>query len=113
MDGETRRVFDATEEAQLAATEAIRPGVPMREVDAAARRVIRAAGYADYAIHRTGHGLGIEAHEAPYIRWDVDDPMEEGMVVSIEPGIYLPGLRGARHSDTVVVTHNGHETITD
>lgn len=113
MDAETRRVFDAAEEAQLAAIDAIRPGVPMREVDAAARRVIQAAGYGEYSIHRTGHGLGIEAHEAPYIRWDVEDPMEEGMVVSIEPGIYVPGLRGARHSDTVVVTATGHETITD
>jgi len=113
MDAETRRVFDVAEEAQLAAIDAIRPGVPMRDVDAAARRVIQAAGYGEYSIHRTGHGLGIEAHEAPYVRWDVDDPMEEGMVVSIEPGIYVPGLRGARHSDTVVVTHDGHETITD
>jgi Xaa-Pro dipeptidase len=113
MDAETRRIFDVAEEAQRAAIDAIRPGVPMREVDAASRRVIQAAGYGDYSIHRTGHGLGIEAHEAPYIRWDVDDPMEVGMVVSIEPGIYVPGLRGARHSDTVVVTADGHETITD
>jgi Xaa-Pro dipeptidase len=112
MAPETRRVFDAAEEAQTAAIEAIRPGVPMREVDAAARRVIQAAGYGEYSIHRTGHGLGIEAHEVPYIRWDVEDPMEVGMVVSIEPGIYVPGLRGARHSDTVVVTADGHETIT-
>ena len=113
MDTEARRVFDAAEKAQRAAIAAIRPGVPMREVDAAARRVIQAAGYGAYSIHRTGHGLGIEAHEAPYIRWDVEDPMEAGMVVSIEPGIYVPGLRGARHSDTVVVTATGQETITE
>lgn len=113
MDAETRRVFDVAEEAQLAAIAAIRPGVPMREVDAASRKVIQAAGYGEYSIHRTGHGLGIEAHEAPYVRWDVDDPMEVGMVVSIEPGIYVPGRHGARHSDTVVVTADGHETITD
>lgn len=113
MDAETRRVFDAAEEAQQAAIDAIRPGVPMRDVDTAARKVIQDAGYGEYSIHRTGHGLGIEAHEAPYVRWDVDEPMEVGMVVSIEPGIYVPGLRGARHSDTVVVTADGHETITD
>jgi Xaa-Pro dipeptidase len=113
MDSETRRVFDAAEEAQQAAIDAIRPGVPMRDVDTAARKVIQDAGYGEYSIHRTGHGLGIEAHEAPYVRWDVDEPMEVGMVVSIEPGIYVPGLRGARHSDTVVVTADGHETITD
>jgi len=113
MDDQTRRVFDAAEEEQLAAIAACRPGTPMREVDAAARRVIQAAGFGEYAIHRTGHGLGIEAHEAPYIRWDVDEPLEVGMVVSIEPGIYIPGVCGARHSDTVVVTADGPETITD
>jgi len=113
MDPQTRRIFDVAEEAQLAAIDACRPGTPMREVDAAARRIIQAAGYGEYSIHRTGHGLGIEAHEAPYIRWDVDDPLEAGMVVSIEPGIYLPGICGARHSDTVVITAAGHETITD
>jgi Xaa-Pro dipeptidase len=113
MDERTRRVFDVAEEAQLAAIEACRPGVPMREVDAAARAIIQIAGYGDYAIHRTGHGLGIEAHEAPYIRWDVEEPLEVGMVVSIEPGIYIPRVCGARHSDTVVITASGHETITD
>jgi Xaa-Pro dipeptidase len=113
MDAQTRRVFEVAEEAQLAAIAACRPGVPMREVDAAARSIIQAAGYGEYSIHRTGHGLGIEAHEAPYIRWDVADPLEAGMVVSIEPGIYIPGICGARHSDTVVITADGHETITD
>jgi Xaa-Pro dipeptidase len=113
MDAETRRVFDVAEEAQLAAMEACKPGTPMRDVDAAARKIIQAAGYGEYSIHRTGHGLGIEAHEAPYIRWDVEAPLEVGMVVSIEPGIYIPGIRGARHSDTVVVTTNGPEIITD
>lgn len=113
MDARTRLVFDIVEEAQSAAIAAIGPGVPMREIDAAARRIMQEAGYGEYAIHRTGHGLGIEAHEGPYIRWDVDDPLEVGMVVSIEPGIYLPGICGARHSDTVIVTATGHETITD
>ncbi|MEA2527954.1 MAG: Xaa-Pro dipeptidase [Thermomicrobiales bacterium] len=113
MDAQTRRVFDVAEEAQLAAIAACHPGTPMREVDAAARRVIQAAGFGEYSIHRTGHGLGIEAHEAPYIRWDVDEPLEVGMVVSIEPGIYIPAICGARHSDTVVVTASGPETITD
>lgn len=113
MDAETRRVFDVAEEAQLAAMEACKPGTPMRDVDLAARSIIQAAGYGEYSIHRTGHGLGIEAHEAPYIRWDVEAPLEVGMVVSIEPGIYIPGIRGARHSDTVVVTANGPDVITD
>ncbi len=85
----------------------------MREVDAAARRVIRDAGYAEYAIRGTGRGFGIEAHEFPYVRWDVENPMEEGMALSIEPGIYVPGVRRARDSDTVVVNRDGRETITD
>jgi Xaa-Pro dipeptidase len=113
MDARTRRVFEVAEEAQLAAIAACRPGVPMREVDAAARSIVQAAGYGEQFIHRTGHGLGIEPHEAPYIRWDVEEPLEAGMVVSIEPGIYLPGVCGARHSDTVVITADGHETMTE
>ena len=113
MDAKTLDIFNVAEAAQIAAIEACTPGRPMREVDAAARSIIQKAGYGDYSIHRTGHGLGIEAHEAPYIRWDNDGPLEAGMVVSIEPGIYIPGVRGARHSDTVVITENGPETITD
>ena len=113
MDAKTLDIFNVAEAAQIAAIEACTPGRPMREVDAAARSIIQKAGYGDYSIHRTGHGLGIEAHEAPYIRWDNDAPLEAGMVVSIEPGIYIPGVRGARHSDTVVITENGPETITD
>lgn len=113
MDDKTLDVFKVAEAAQLAAIEACVAGRPMKEVDAAARTIIQKAGYGEYSIHRTGHGLGIEAHEAPYIRWDNDAPLEVGMVVSIEPGIYIPGVCGARHSDTVVVTEHGPETITD
>jgi Xaa-Pro dipeptidase len=113
LDECTLDIFNVAEEAQLAAIAACHLGRPMREVDAAARAVIQKAGYGEYSIHRAGHGLGIEAHEAPYIRWDNDAPLEVGMVVSIEPGIYVPGVCGARHSDTVVVTENGPETITD
>jgi len=113
MDDRTLDIFTVAEEAQLAAIDACRPGRAMREVDAAAREIIQKAGYGEYSIHRVGHGLGIEAHETPYIRWDNDAPLEVGMVVSIEPGIYIPGVCGARHSDTVVVTEHGPETITD
>lgn len=113
MDDRTLDIFKVAEAAQIAAIEACAPGRPMKEVDAAARKIIQRAGYGDYSIHRTGHGLGIEAHEAPYIRWDNEAPLKVGMVVSIEPGIYIPGLCGARHSDTVVVTESGPLTITD
>lgn len=113
MDDKTLDIFKVAEAAQIAAIEACVAGRPMKEVDAAARSIIQRAGYGDYSIHRTGHGLGVEAHEAPYIRWDNDAPLEAGMVVSIEPGIYIPGVCGARHSDTVVVTETGPLTITD
>ena len=110
---EQRRLFAVMQAAQWAAIEACRPGTPMSAVDAAARRIIQEAGFGERAIHRTGHGLGIEAHEPPYLRWDVDDPLEPGMVVSIEPGFYLEGLAGYRHSDTVLVTEDGYELLTD
>jgi Xaa-Pro dipeptidase len=113
ISGQTLDVFNVAEAAQQAAIAACTVGRPMKEVDIAARSIIQRAGYGEYSIHRTGHGLGIEAHEAPYIRWDNDAPLEEGMVVSIEPGIYLPGVCGARHSDTVVVTASGPLVITD
>jgi Xaa-Pro dipeptidase len=113
MTPEIERIFRVAEEAQWAAMAAIKPGIPMSAVDTAARSIIQKAGYGEYSIHRTGHGLGVDAHEAPYVRWDHDDLFEPGMVVSIEPGIYIRGVCGARHSDTVVVTETGHEIITE
>src|SRR5829696_5008015 len=113
MAGQVLDVFNVAEAAQQAAIAACTVGRPMKEVDSAARGIIQKAGYGEYSVHRTGHGLGIEPHEAPYIRWDNDSPLEEGMVVSIEPGIYIPGVCGARHSDTVVVTASGPLVITD
>ncbi len=71
------------------------------------------SGYAEYAIHRIGHGIGIGNHEEPYLRFDSDLVLEEGMVFSIEPGIYIPELGGFRHSDTVILTKDGNQLITD
>lgn len=105
-------VFQAAYEAQQAAIAAIRAGATCKSIDQAARGVIQAAGLGEYAVHRTGHGLGLEAHEAPYLRFDDDSPLRAGMVVSIEPGIYVPGVGGFRHSDTVIVTETGGEVIT-
>jgi Xaa-Pro dipeptidase len=110
---EQRRYFEIMQAAQWAAIEACTPGTPMRQVDDAARSIFQRAGIGDYAIHRTGHGLGIEPHEAPYLRWDVGEPLVSGMVVSIEPGFYIPGSQGYRHSDTVAVTENGYELLTE
>ncbi|WP_231839453.1 M24 family metallopeptidase [Blastococcus saxobsidens] len=93
--------------AQQAATAAVRPGVTAEQIDAAAREVISSAGWGEYFIHRTGHGIGLDTHEAPYIVAGNDLPLEPGMAFSVEPGIYLPGRHGARIEDIVVCTDDG------
>jgi Xaa-Pro aminopeptidase len=95
------------EEAQDAAVAAVRPGVPAEVVDATARERIAAAGYGERFVHRTGHGIGIEVHEEPYIVAGNDLPLAAGMAFSVEPGIYVPGRYGARIEDIVVVTDDG------
>ncbi len=100
-------------EANAAGRAAVRPGIQASEVDIAARRVIEAAGYGSYFIHRTGHGLGMEGHEAPYIRAGNPLILEPGMTFTIEPGIYLPGRGGVRVEDNVVVTSQGGESLSD
>ena len=99
--------YDVLQEAQRASTAAVRPGVTAEQVDAAARDVITAAGWGEYFIHRTGHGIGLDTHEAPYIVTGNDLPLEPGMAFSVEPGIYLPGRCGARIEDIVVCTDDG------
>lgn len=93
--------------AQQAAVDAVRPGVTAASVDAAAREVLEGAGYGEAFIHRTGHGIGLEVHEAPYIVAGNDLVLEEGMTFSIEPGIYLDGRFGMRLEDIVAVTADG------
>jgi Xaa-Pro aminopeptidase len=95
-DAEARKVYRVVWEAQQAAMNAIRPGVPCEAVDQAARAVIEAAGYGPQFLHRTGHGLGLQVHEPPFIVGGNADTLEEGMVFSIEPGVYLPGRFGVR-----------------
>jgi Xaa-Pro aminopeptidase len=97
--------------AQEAAVAAVRPGVPAEAVDAAARRVIAEAGYGEAFVHRTGHGIGLDVHEDPFIVAGNAEPLEVGMAFSVEPGIYLPGRFGMRLEDIVVVTPGGAERL--
>jgi Xaa-Pro aminopeptidase len=97
-------------EAQQAACAAVRPGVSAEAVDAAAREPITAAGFGEYFVHRTGHGIGLECHEDPYIVSGNAEPLRPGMAFSIEPGIY-PGPHGARIEDIVVCTEQGYERL--
>lgn len=113
VDPELVRIARLVEEANLAAQEAAGPDVEAGNVDAAARRVIVDGGYGDQFIHRTGHGLGLESHEAPYMRAGNVERLKPGMAFTIEPGIYLPGKGGVRIEDDVVVTETGIDVLSD
>ncbi len=104
---EFRKVYDIVRRANQAAFDAVKPGVECQAVDKAARDVITAEGYGDAFIHRTGHGLGLDVHEEPYMVSGNTLPLEEGMVFSDEPGIYLEGNFGVRIEDIVVCTDTG------
>jgi Xaa-Pro aminopeptidase len=106
-------VHDVVERAVQAALAAAKPGVPAKMVDQAARDVISDAGYGEYFVHRTGHGLGTEVHEPPYITASSDTVLDEGMVFSIEPGIYLPGRFGIRLEEIVILRSDGPEILSD
>jgi Xaa-Pro aminopeptidase len=98
--------------AQLAGLDAVAPGVSGRDADAAARSLIDAAGLAEAFGHGLGHGVGLQIHEAPTLRPESTDVLEPGNVVSVEPGIYLPGEGGVRIEDLVLVTQHGRERLT-
>ncbi|MDI3339370.1 MAG: Xaa-Pro peptidase family protein [Sphaerobacter sp.] len=105
------KIYEIVKAAQQAAFEAIRPGVACQDVDRAARRVITEAGYGEYFIHRVGHGLGLTVHEEPYLVEGNAQPLQPGMVVSDEPGVYIAGQWGVRIEDAVVVTEDGAERL--
>jgi Xaa-Pro aminopeptidase len=105
-------IYNTVLEAQLRALEAVRPGVPCREVDAVARRIIGEAGFGEFFGHGLGHGVGVEIHEAPRLNPESESLLEAGMVITVEPGIYLPGQGGVRIEDLVVVTEGGCEILT-
>jgi D-alanyl-D-alanine dipeptidase len=106
-DDEERKVHDIVREAQEAGFRAVRPGAACQDIDRAARAVIEDAGYGEYFIHRTGHGIGVTTHEPPYMVEGEEQPLVPGMCFSVEPGIYLPGRFGVRIEDIVTVTGDG------
>ena len=109
---EARHLYDAVLEAQLAAIAAVRPGVTAAQVDGAARSALRKRKLARYFTHSTGHGLGLEIHEAPRLAAGQAQKLEPGMVVTVEPGVYVPGKWGVRIEDVVLVTATGCEVLT-
>ena len=109
-----REIYRVVLEAQAAAIAAIRPGATTRSIDAAARRVIAAAGYGPRFGHGTGHGIGRDIHEMPTLgRRSKPEPLAPGMIVTVEPGIYLPGIGGVRIEDDVLVTPSGCEVLSN
>ena len=114
--GEVEEKFRNLSQVVLTANEnarrAVQPGASTKEIDSLARGVIIQAGYGDYFSHRTGHGIGLEPHENPYISQSSEVQLQPGMVFTIEPGIYLPGKGGIRIEDNIAVTDTGSETLT-
>ncbi|HVL99528.1 MAG TPA: aminopeptidase P family protein [Egibacteraceae bacterium] len=111
-DPELERVFAVVRRAQEAGVAAVTDGVPAKTVDAACREHIAAAGYGERFPHGTGHGLGLEIHEAPVLRQEAGATLRAGMTVTVEPGVYLPGLGGVRIEDTVAVTGGSADVLT-
>jgi len=113
VDDEYKKIHQIVQAANAAGRAAGKPGVPCANVDKAARDVIEKAGYGMYFTHRTGHGIGMEGHEEPYMRGDNMQLLEPGMAFTVEPGIYLPDRNGVRIEDNVVITETGADVLSD
>jgi Xaa-Pro dipeptidase len=113
VDEECQKIHKIVQEANAAGRAAGKPGAPCASVDKAARDVIEKAGYGKYFTHRTGHGIGMEGHEAPYMRGDNMQILEPGMAYTVEPGIYLTNRNGVRIEDNMVITETGVESLSD
>jgi len=112
VDEKKRRIYDSVKRAQAAGLKAAKAGITCKALDAVCRDIIEKDGFGDYFIHTTGHGIGTEVHEDPRIGKESHACLEAGMVVTIEPGVYIEGLGGARIEDTIVITETGGEIIT-
>jgi Xaa-Pro dipeptidase len=113
VDEECQKIHRIVQEANAAGRAAAQPGVPCANVDKAARDVIEKSGYGMFFTHRTGHGIGMEGHEEPYMRGDNMQLLEPGMAFTVEPGIYLPDRNGVRIEDNVVITESGADVLSD
>src|SRR5437763_2739 len=109
---EARKLYDAVREAQQAAIEAVKPGIKVADVDRAARKRLQKQGLSKYFTHSTGHGVGLEIHEPPRMAAGQAELLRPGMVITIEPGVYIPGKWGVRIEDTILVTERGCEVLT-
>jgi Xaa-Pro aminopeptidase len=109
-----RHLYEIAKRSQQSALQLCRPGVKVKQLDIAARQVMREENVEDLFIHSLGHGIGLEVHEYPRIKFDGEDKdvvLEKGMVFTIEPGLYVPGIGGVRYEDTVVITATGHQNF--
>jgi Xaa-Pro dipeptidase len=113
VDAECLKIHKIVQEANAAGRAAGKPGVPCVNVDIATREVIEKSGYGKYFTHRTGHGIGMEGHEDPYMRGDNMQLLEVGMAYTVEPGIYLPNRNGVRIEDNMVITESGADCLSD
>lgn len=111
IEDKAKKIFQDVMEARDKALELVREGVLCSEVDLAAKNFLIEKGYEKYLLHRTGHGIGISTHEAPWIAEGYDKPLKENMIISIEPGVYIQDYGGFRHSDTVLVKKDGYELL--
>ena len=113
VDEEFKKIHKIVQDANAAGRAVSKPGIPCADVDKATREVIEKSGYGKYFTHRTGHGIGMEGHEAPYMRGDNMQILEPGMAFTVEPGIYIPNRNGVRVEDNMVITENGAESLSD
>ncbi|MEM7031890.1 MAG: Xaa-Pro peptidase family protein [Chloroflexota bacterium] len=112
LNEKAQQVYEAVKQANAAGRTASKPGIACQDVDRAARQIIDEADFGEYFIHRTGHGIGLEGHEPPYMVEGDKNPLEPGMTYTVEPGIYIQGVGGVRIEDDVVITENGAESLT-